>query len=125
MKKKAKAKPVITECESILFQFDNLEHNGAFEANSRLRAMQNFWINTIDLDGFMKKTGHDPDDSEAYSDFLTFTSEAFALAFGFGFTIGQKFDSTDRIDSKGVKIIMEVIREKGLLPYLPREKKAA
>jgi hypothetical protein len=47
------------------------------------------------------------------------------MAFGIGFVIGQQFDLTYPGAKKDIETIKKVIRDEGLLPYLPREKKAA
>ncbi len=44
--------------------------------------------------------------------------------FGLGYAVGQMLDLTDPDALKAVKTIQKEIREKGLLPYLPRERKA-
>jgi hypothetical protein len=43
----------------------------------------------------------------------------------FGFLLGQMFDLTDPEMLKNVDALKKIIREKALLPYFPREKKAA
>ena len=43
---------------------------------------------------------------------------------GLGYALGQMLDLTDPDALKAVKTIQKEIREKGLLPYVPREKKA-
>jgi len=43
--------------------------------------------------------------------------------FGLGYAVGQLFDLTDPGAQETIKTIQQEIREKGLLPYLPRERK--
>ncbi len=45
------------------------------------------------------------------------------VAFTIGYVIGQSFDLTYSDAQKDIEAINKVIREKTLLPYLPREKK--
>jgi len=42
-----------------------------------------------------------------------------------GFAVGQFFEVTDAKICEHLDAIKQAIREKGLLPYLPRERKAA
>lgn len=46
----------------------------------------------------------------------------YKIAFAIGFCLGQLFDLTDPDIQAHVEAIKGVIREKGLLPYLPRER---
>jgi len=48
-----------------------------------------------------------------------------AVAFGMGYVIGHEFDITYPEAKRDIKAVKKFIREKQLLPYLPREKKAA
>jgi hypothetical protein len=45
------------------------------------------------------------------------------IAFSFGFVMGQGFDVPQSEFQGYIKAIKQVIRAKGLLPYLPRERK--
>ena len=51
--------------------------------------------------------------------------EVRGTAFALGFVIGQKFELTHPDAQEDVEAIYREIKEHGLLPYLPREKKAA
>jgi len=47
------------------------------------------------------------------------------FSFVFGFALGQMFESPVKEFQKDVSAIEAIIKEKGLLPFFPREKKAA
>jgi len=47
---------------------------------------------------------------------------AFDIAFGFGFVFGHMFDIPNAKVQKNIEAIKKVIKERKLLPYLPREK---
>lgn len=111
-------KELLTECESLLFQFDSLIHNGLFKGRQE-QMLLIFWVEVSGADKVYTKGGNVKREV-----FERITSLA-ALAFSFGFAIGQTVEPTDPEDRQSVKAIMEVIRDKGLLPYIAREKKAS
>jgi hypothetical protein len=49
---------------------------------------------------------------------------AIRRAFSFGYVIGQSFEITGPDAKNDLEAIQKIIREKAILPYLPREKKA-
>jgi hypothetical protein len=50
---------------------------------------------------------------------------AYQIPFAFGYVIGQMFDIPSPEVQKEIKKIKKLLKDKALLPYLPRERKAA
>jgi hypothetical protein len=121
MKKKA----IFEAAIRILEVFDSLSHM-AYCLRSETREqseMAGFWMEITDFDAKwekMVKTGDDKSEEEAFESWAS----SHALAFAFGYSIGRMLDTSYPKVEKDVKAIQGVIREKQLLPYLPREKAA-
>jgi hypothetical protein len=115
-----KKSELLKRCENVMEAFDGLD-----TYNDQVKRNRNEFIDLFDeVSGFSKKmesiapklaanfTGY-------YSEFM----DALKVAFGFGYTLGQSFDSPYPEVQKAVESIGQVIREKALLPYLPKQKK--
>jgi len=67
----------------------------------------------------LSKEGSEVQESFGY---LVYTTIPWTY-FGLGYAVGQLFDLTDPGAQETIKTIQKEIREKGLLPYLPRERR--
>ena len=78
--------------------------------------------NGLDYYKWMKDAKFDPDLQDKAADILF---EVRSVYFAFGYVMGQSFEITYPEVRKDIETIKKVMRERQLLPYLPREKKAA
>ena len=126
MKDSKKNRSLLKTCAGILISFDRKTYEGILID----QAFAEFIYAKSGGDNFVKKFGKNDDpgsleNEDLFDDLHDFTSDVVALAFGFGFSTGQMIDLTDPVDINRVKKIQDTIRKEKLLPYLPREKKAA
>ena len=63
-------------------------------------------------------------DGMLYDDVTDVFQGHWQVAFGLGFVIGRSVDLTYPEAQADIEAIKHVIRKKGLLPYLPRERRA-
>lgn len=93
---------LISHCEEILGQFDNEYEHPIGEFFLSLSRYYDF---------------EDGDDA------LNLAIVIYKIAFAFGYAIGQFAEPTNPKLLESIETIKEVIRERELLPYLPRERK--
>lgn len=62
-------------------------------------------------------------DGKLYDRICDFLWKAEDIAFGIGFTLGQTLDLPYSKAKEDIELVKKVIREKGLVSHLPREKK--
>jgi hypothetical protein len=101
-------------CQRIYGFFDELtsqDYGGQFPIS-----------NGLDYYKWMKDAKFDPKMQDEAADLLFDVRSVF---FAVGYVIGQSFEMTYPEARKDVEALKGVLREKQLLPYLPREKKAA
>lgn len=91
--------------------FDNQDYTEEFPISNGLSYYK--WMKAKKFDGKMQDEAAD----------LLF--DVRSVFFALGYAIGQSFDVTHPEARKDVETLKKVIKEKHLLPYLPREKKAA
>lgn len=130
MKKKSLLQEeILTVCEDLFSRFnDDIE----FQTNEgTVRGAFGIDLyNTAKGDDLIIKFGKNSDpnsieNEEMSDDLFDFSKVVIAVAFSFGFAMGQMIDPTDPPDRDRIEKIQRVIRERPLLPYVPREKKAA
>jgi hypothetical protein len=118
-------KKILRMCKGILDRFDEIEYNTIERGERNFDELETFWKEEAGEDKFLKECcGVGKEDNLPYG-YVVFCANLVSLAFGFGYCLGQLIDSTDPEDQKDISMIQGIIREKHLLPYLPREKKAA
>jgi hypothetical protein len=115
-----KRKELLKRCAILTDAFDGLENvydNGKKDTHK--------FVNLCDeVSGFSKKMESiAPKLAANFTDYYSEFMDALKVAFGFGYTLGQSFDSPYPEIQKAIESIKGVIKEKALLPYLPREKK--
>ncbi len=112
---------IITACKSVLQGFDGLTDEGECESERNPNKMRfGFWSK---LSGFDDLT--DGMEEETFDKWVDVIGTYAALAFSTGYALGQMFDLTGKEILDDLNTVKEMIREKGLLPYFPRERKAA
>ena len=113
-------KEFLKKCKIITDSFDGLENSC-----DHVEKEGNEFVNLCDkASGFTEKMESIAPELAAnftryYSEFI----DALNVAFGFGYALGQSFDSPYPKVRKAVESIKQVIRDRTLLPYFPREKK--
>ncbi len=112
---------IITSCKSVLQAFDGLIDEGEFESSRYPNKMNHTFWN--DLSGFNELTKRMKD--ETFSKWIDVMKKHAALAFATGYALGQMFDLVDKDILDDLSTVKKAIREKALLPYLPRERKSA
>lgn len=105
-------KGLIVMCGWLLDHFASLQNNE--QGVSKLIMS---WKELIGYKEFQGEKGN--------LELIDFVMDAWSVAFSFGFTIGQMVDLTKERDRITIGEIKDFIRDNGLLPYLPHEKKAA
>jgi hypothetical protein len=112
---------IITSCKSVLQAVDGLTDQGEFNSGREPNKMNHeFWM---ELSGFNQMTKRMKDDT--FSKWVDIMGKHAALAFATGYALGQMFDLFDKEILDDLNTVKQAIREKALLPYFPREKKAA
>ena len=99
---------ILTACESVLQAFDGLTGENEF------------WNG---LSGFNEITKGMED--EIFDKWIDVIWKHAALAFATGYALGQMFDLSDKEILDDLDTVKKAIKEKALLPYLPRERKGA
>jgi hypothetical protein len=111
-----KKKKLLEVCKTVMDALDGLEniHNQSEKL-----------IGICDeVSGFSTKMESiAPKLAENFTDYYMEFMNALSVAFAFGYTLGQHFDSPYPEVQKAIESIRAVIKEKALLPYLPRERK--
>ena len=104
---------ILTACNNVFDSFDAL-------ADPDTHAI----IDLCDeVSGFEKKMESiAPELSKNFTKYYCEFINGLEVAFSLGFVIGQQFEITSPESKEDIEFIKEVIREKALLPYLPREK---
>ena len=113
MKKKV-AKRVVEASQGIYWYLNSREH--------ATNPLGEFWKMGTKVFEEIDKA-HKQNDPDAVSDAVY--DLAFKFGSGWGFTMGNILDVTDPKIQAHVDTVKQVIRDKGLLPYVPRERKAA
>jgi len=112
---------VVASCQSILEEFDELSECAQFEPCREPHKMSNaFWSSLSGFDELTKGM-----EGESLWKWVEFRMKHEALAFATGFVLGQTVNLLDKDTLDKMETVKEVIKEKALLPYFPREKKAA
>ncbi len=108
-------KEILEKCQIITASFDGLQDD---ERNGTE------FIDLCDeVSGFSTKMESiAPELAANFTDYYHEFMDALKVAFGFGYALGQSFDSSYPRVQKAAESIKQVIRDKALLPYLPREK---
>lgn len=112
---------IITSSKSVLQAFDGLTDQGEFNSSRDPNKMNNAFWN--DLSGFNEMTKRMRDDT--FGKWVDIMGKHAALAFASGYALGQMFDLLEEDIHDDLNTVKQAIREKALLPYFPREKKAA
>jgi hypothetical protein len=111
---------ILTSCESVLQAFDGLTDEGEFDSSREPNKMNHgFWN---DLSGFHEMTEGMED--KTFNKWVDIMGKHAALAFASGYALGQMFDLLDEETLDDLDTVKQAIRDKALLPYLPRERKA-
>jgi hypothetical protein len=118
---------ILKACEELFGRFDNTEFE-TYEGTVG-SAFSTECYNTAKGDDFIIKFGKNGDpgsiENEGMSeDLFEFSTAVTAIAFSFGFAMGQMVDPTDPPDRDHINKIQRVIREEPLLPWVPRERGA-
>lgn len=130
MKNKALLKiceDLFEDCNELFGRFNDSEFETS--GGTVVNAFKNSCYYAGEGEDFLKKYGRSEgpnapeDDDDMFDDLFNFSSNVAALAFSFGYAMGQMVDPTDPADRNRIKKIQRVIREEHLLPYVPREKK--
>jgi cytochrome c556 len=112
---------ILTSCKSVLQAFDGLTDEGEFDSSRNPGKMRDeFWD---DLSGFDEMTKGMED--KTFNKWVDIMQNHAALAFTIGYALGQMFDLFDKEILDDLDTVKQAIRDKALLPYLPRERKAA
>ena len=112
---------IVTSCKSVLQAFDGLTDEGEFNSSREPNKMNHqFWM---DLSGFNEMTKRMKNDT--FGKWVDIMGKHAALAFATGYALGQMFDLFDKEILDDLDTVKQAIREKALLPYLLRERKAA
>jgi len=112
---------ILSSCKSVLQAFDGLTDEGEFNSSRTPGKMRDeFWM---DLSGFNEMTEGMED--KTFNKWVDIIGKHAALAFASGYALGQMFDLFDKEILDDLDTVKQAIRDKALLPYLPREKKAA
>jgi hypothetical protein len=112
---------ILTSCESVLQAFDGLTDEGEFHSGRDPNKMNHTFWN--DLSGFNELTKGMKDDT--FDKWINVMGKHAALAFASGYAVGQMFDLFDKEILDDLDTVKKAIRDKQLLPYFPRERKAA
>jgi len=81
-------------------------------------------VEDFPISHFVYEWGHIYDDTEDEDHEMENFQAGQNIAFVLGFIIGHEFDVTYPEAQADIEAIKQEIREKGLLPYLPRERRA-
>jgi hypothetical protein len=74
--------------------------------------------------GLVQGPKYNPRFEAAFENLFNFSRDVASLAFSFGYALGQTVEVPDPEVSEEVDHILDIIRKKRLLPYLPRKKRA-
>lgn len=117
-----KKKDILHNCATIYTALDDLEDNRLGFNFRDFGKIRTFAFVLIDEDKRVKSTF-----KENYSDIedeLTqLECDLFEVGFSLGYVIGQSFDIPYPEVRRAIESIKTVIKEKALLPYLPRERR--
>ena len=113
-----KEKKLRERCKKIFSFFDHLNRESGYGKDIPIR-------NLIFPDEFYDELEPLIADGTAFDEAMDLLWPRTDIAFALGFIIGKEFDITYPGAQADLDYIREVIKEKVLLPYLPREKKAA
>jgi hypothetical protein len=104
-------------CERIFDLFDRLNIESTYGEDIPIR-------NLISSEEFYNELHLlTPSDDSMFDDIIDLLWKRIEIAFALGFVIGKDFDLTYPEAQADIEYIRKVIKEEGLLPYLPREKK--
>ena len=108
---------MVEDCTGIFELFDPPEPEGYPNY-----PLQSFLSEVTNFDGFIKRIKGENGD---FQETLEFRLEeiVFDVAFGVGFVMGQMFDIPSPRVRKNIDAIKTVIKEREILPYVPRGKK--
>lgn len=105
-------------CERISHFFDTLAREGTYGTLGEEFPISNF----VSAYPELKAIGINERLQDTIAELFT---DLGAIAFALGFVIGSRYEVTYPEAKEDIEAIEKVIREKGLLPYVPREKVAA
>ncbi len=112
---------IITACKSVLQGFDGLTDDGPCDSERQPCKMEDeVWNRLSGFDDM--KPGMD---DNTFNKWMAIMHKHGALVFATGYALGQMFDLTGKETLDDLNTVKEMIKEKGLLPYFSREKKAA
>lgn len=108
----------------ILFLFDSVDERIPY-GDDQGSALSSFIYEMAEAEYVLhltqnKKLRYDFEAAEKVDDVM---SDLTAIAFTFGFAIGQMFETPLPDAQNDIDAIKKVIREKALLPYLPRKER--
>ncbi len=115
-------KEILKKCEIIMASFDAWTN-----VHYLIKEKQaNEFVDLCDkVSGFSEKMESiAPELAENFTVYYSEFMNALNVAFGFGYALGQSFDSPYPQTREAVESIKKVIRERALLPHFPREKAA-
>ena len=122
MKRKKSKNPVLQSCENILAVFDGLENrfSHGYAEERGTNDLLDYWQ---EVAKYQKTLLPDDANDEQFDNIMGILFDLTSLAFGFGYVVGQKMDLPYPSVQGDIDKIMGTIREKHLLPYLPRERR--
>jgi len=131
------AKKFKEHCENIFGTFESLMHDGRPDLRESCndKTIHGFLLTSVErndrfiadiLEKYCAEHDLNAGKSTEVEEALTDIEEnLITMAFAFGYVIGQTFDVGYPEIQKEIETVKSFLKEKALLPYFPREKKAA